>query len=297
MIQIESFYQPKNLKEALSLLDSLQNPKILAGGTDLISQLHRDDHIEQLRQRIPKQWMLNPIQLIDISQINNLKIFKIKNNSCTVGSLFTHSEISQNVWIKENLPFLHEASSLVGSPQIRNQGTIGGNICNASPCADTVPPLVCSGSEILLENSTGERKVPLLSFFVDAQKSIIEKNEILTEIRLKIPSKNNIQFFKKLGQRKGIAIAKLNLAFYANLENCVFKDVRIAMGAVGPTVIFAKKTSQFLKDKKLSVRIINEAKIICCSEAKPIDDIRSTKEYRATMVGELLEMGLKEFLA
>lgn len=296
MITIETYHQPKNLKEVIILLDSLANPKILAGGTDFMAQLHRDDHIEQLRQRAPKSWMLQPIQLIDISLLTELKKFRVNKTKCSLGVLVTHDELSKNEWINKQIPFLSEAAKQIGSQQIRNQGTVGGNICNASPCADTVPPLICLQSEIAIMSRKGKRILPLISFFVDAQQTVIKKNEIATEILFDCPSSNNtIQFFKKLGQRKGVAIAKLSLAFYAKFEDYRLHNVRIAMGAVGPTVLEAKKTAKYLEGKKLSPPLIKNAGQLCSSEARPIDDIRSTREYRAAMIGELLEIGLLEY--
>ena len=292
---IESYHQPCNLQETISLLASSANAKILAGGTDLMSQLHRDKHIEQLRLRKPKSWMLQSIQLIDISQLTELNKIEIDDGFCSIGAFVTHDELSQNTWLTKCIPFLSEAANQVGSQQIRNQGTVGGNICNASPCADTVPPLVCLNAEIVLQSHSGKRKLPLLSFFVDAQKTVIRKNEILTEIKFKIPEGKTIQFFKKLGQRKGVAIAKLNLAFFTNYENNRFKNVRIALGAVGPTVLMAKKTAELFEGQKFSQKLLNKAKQACCSEANPIDDIRSSREYRTAMIGELLEIGLMEF--
>ncbi len=292
MLKIDYYNQPANLDDALYLLTTLSNPKIIAGGTDLMPQLYRDPHIEELRNREPKSWMTDPVQIIDISRIKKLKKLETWGNKCCLGPLFTHTEIAENEWINKNVPFLANAAGKVGSTQIRNQGTIGGNICNASPCADTVPPLLCLDTEIVLNSNREQRRLPLVSFFVDAQKSVIKKDEILTEISFVIPEGKTIQFFLKMGQRKGSVIAKLNLAFLANLHEGTLKAVRIALGAVASTPILARKTAQFLQGKKLSSKVVAEAKSICSSEAVPIDDIRSTREYRTAMVGEMLEIGL-----
>lgn len=292
MPKIESYNQPANLDDALYLLATLTNPKIIAGGTDLMPQFFRDPHIEELRNRGPKPWMTEPVQIIDISRIKKLKKIDTRDNKCRLGPLFTHTEVAENRWINKNVPFLANAAGKVGSIQIRNQATIGGNICNASPCADTLPPLLCLDAEIVLHSKRGERRLPLVSFFIDAQKSVIKKDEILTEILFDSPECKTIQFFNKMGQRKGSVIAKLNLAFLANLQEGTLKNVRIVLGAVASTPILAGKTAEFLNGKKLSKNIIAEASNICCSEARPIDDIRSTAEYRTAMVGELLKMGL-----
>lgn len=137
----------------------------------------------------------------------------------------------------------------------------------------------------------------LSSFFTGAQETQLGKNELLTRIEFRVPEGETVQFFHKLGQRNGSAIAKLNVAFLGVKEIKRLRDVRIALGAVGPTPIVAEKTAQFLTDRTISEETIAEAKSICSSEAQPISDIRSTREYHEAMVGELLAMGLQRFLS
>lgn len=296
MIPIESIHQPGSVEEALQLLAGLPNPKVLAGGSDLMPQLHRDAHIEALRHRHPKPWMNQSVQIVDISRLQALKMFRTENGKCRMGPLLTHAELSSHPAVRNHVPFLASAAGQIGSLQIRNQGTVGGNICNASPCADTVPPLVCLEAEITLQSQRKTRTVPLVSFFIDAQKTILARDELLIEICFSLPAEKNLQFYRKLGQRRGASIAKLSLAFLAGYRNGHLHRVRIAMGAVGPTVIVAHRTEEFLEGKAVSRGILREAKALCQQEAKPIDDLRSTREYRAAMVGELLEIGLEELL-
>ncbi|HDL19126.1 MAG TPA: xanthine dehydrogenase family protein subunit M [Bacteroidetes bacterium] len=297
MTKIESFHQPQNLQEALTLLAFLVNPKVIAGGTDLMAQMHRDEHIERLRKRPAKPWMLQPLQIVDVSRIAELHFISVRDCTVSLGPLLKHDEIVNNETLREKIPFLGEASGKVGSQQIRNVGTVGGNICNGSPCADTVPPLLCLRAEITLQSVKGERKMALQSFFTGAQETLLCKDELLTKIEFRVPEGETAQFFYKLGQRKGAAIAKLNVAFLAVKEKKRLRDVRIALGAVGATPIVAEKTARFLSGRQISESIIAEAKSICSNEAQPITDIRSTREYRRAMTGELLAMGLQSFLS
>ncbi len=296
MIAIESFHQPKILKQALSLLAKLPNPKVLAGGTDLLAQLHRDSHLEHLRRRPPKSWMAKPVQLVDISRLEDLQQIWFENGKCRIGALMLHSELARQSQLIKQVSFLCEAAGRIGSPQIRNRGTIGGNIANASPCADTVPPLTCLHAEVVLQSANGIRRLPVEKVATASQQTILNQDELLTEIIFALPTSNSIQFFRKLGQRRGVAIAKLSVAFLAHRQADRLSAMRIALGAVGPTVLLAEKTADFLTRKPLTRELLAAAKSICSGEAMPIDDLRSTRVYRAAMVGELLEMGLQPFL-
>jgi len=294
MIEIDQFYRPGGLDEALLLLAELPNPRPLAGGTDLLVQLHRDAHLEELRQRPAKPWMSRPVQLVDLSGIPELRRFEVNDRFVKLGAGVRLSEIAANGWFQANVPFLAAAAASIGSPQIRNLATIGGNICNASPAADSVPPLLCLDAEVQICYREGERTISLRNFATGPQQNGLQKGELVTGIRFEVPGSGSRQFFRKLGQRKGTAIAKINLALMVEMNADTVADVRVALGAVAPTVIRATETERFLKGKPLTDSVVKEAARICRTEVAPIDDIRSTREYRSAMAGTLLEMGLRE---
>ena len=296
MIEIDQFYQPASLDEALLLLEELPNPRPLAGGTDLLVQVHRDAHLEELRRRPAKPWMGRPVQVVDLSRIGELRGFEANGSSARMGPLLRLAEITADPWFREHVPFLVEAVSTIGSPQIRNLATIGGNLCNASPAADAVPPLLCLNASVQIRSRNGERTVPLAEFATGPQQIGLGKGELVSGIQFEVPAEGSRQFFRKLGQRKGTTIAKINLALLAWLDGGRFVEVRIALGAVAPTVIRAKRTEEFLRGREASPAVVSQAAELCREEVSPIDDIRSTREYRSAMAGTLLEMGLQEIL-
>ncbi len=265
----------------LSGLPPVENPYFIAGGTDLLIRI-KDDFLP---------W---PFTVIDISGLSELKGIQIDKDYITIGALTTHGEIEKHKDLKLYTPALTQACSHVGSPQIRNRATIGGNIGNASPAGDSIPPLYVHGAEIHLVEASGERWVKIEDFFKGPGKTVRKPLEIIKEIRI---AREKVDFgaYVRLGQRNALAISKVSLALWGRKNNGSIEHINIAMGAVGPTVIMAKETADFLKGKHISGDIIKEAGQIIEKEAKPISDLRSTQEYRGKMTSVLLEKALEQF--
>jgi len=269
----------------------------LAGGTDIIPKMHKQPHIEQLKSGDPAPPSTREeVVLLNLSNIEELFGLTAENHQIKIGALTTHTEIAINQLIKTYFPILAEAAAVIGSVQIRNRGTIGGNIVNASPAADLVAPLVAIGAKLVLTSPNGKRQIDVEQFAISPGKTIKQSDELLSVVSLALPSGRNIQFFKRLAPRKAQGISKVSLAFFANLEDDILSGVRIALGAVGPTVISAQKTACLLEQKVVDVALIQQAMELIKSEAMPISDVRSTAEYRRAMVGELLRQGLEEAL-
>ncbi|HPZ07309.1 MAG TPA: xanthine dehydrogenase family protein subunit M [Candidatus Eremiobacteraeota bacterium] len=256
----------------------MTNPYFLAGGTDLLIKI-KDD------------LLIPPFTVLDISGLQELRSIHFEQDYVRIGSLVTHGEIEKHPELRLLFPSLTDACHGVGSPQIRNRATIGGNIGNASPAADSIPPLYVYGAELHLVNSKGERWVKIEDFFTGPGKTIRNPVEIIKEIR--IPAeKRDYGTYLRLGQRKALAISKISLALAGKKKNGSMEDVKIALGAVGPTVIMAVETSLYLRGKELSSEVIKEAGNIIEKEAEPITDLRSSKEYRKKMCSTLLVKAL-----
>jgi CO/xanthine dehydrogenase FAD-binding subunit len=270
----------KNLKD-LSELTHIENPYFIAGGTDLLIRI-KDDFLP---------W---PFTVIDISGLSELKGIDIEKDYIIIGALVTHGEIEKHKELNIYTPSLTQACSHVGSPQIRNRATIGGNIGNASPAGDSIPPLYVHGAEIHLVEGSEERWVKVEDFFKGPGKTVRKPLEIIKEIRI---AREKVDFgtYARLGQRNALAISKVSMALSARKNNGHIEDIKIALGAVGPTVIMAKDTADFLKGKILSCDVIKEAGHIIEKEAKPISDLRSSLEYRKKMTSVLLEQSLEQF--
>ena len=275
------YCQPSSITEVLKILSGGgEGIKILAGGTDLLVNL--------------QEGLLFPRLLVDIGSLKELQIMEEKDSRVSLGALVTHARAAESDLLRKKVLPLAQSCAEIGSPQIRCRGTIGGNLVNASPAADSLPPLFVLGAGLNLKSLKGERTVPIEEFFTGVKKSVIRPDELLTEISFPSPGETGRGFFKKLGQRKALAIAKVSVAAWIDLEGERVSSARIALGAVATTVIRARRTEAYLKGKVLDQEVIAAASWMVQEESKAISDIRSTADYRDEMAGVLLSRGLNE---
>jgi CO/xanthine dehydrogenase FAD-binding subunit len=275
------YIQPKNLNEALEQLAGFrERAKILAGGTDLIIQIRKG--------------LQNPEVIIDLSCLQELRGVKTSQEKITIGALTTYYEVITNLSIINSANVLVQAAKSVGSAQIRSRGTIGGNLANGSPAGDSLPSLFVLNADIHLISSEGERWVPIIEFYKGPGKTVRYANEIISEIRFNIPNANSKGYSQKIGQRKGMFIAKASVAMQFSFRDGKVQDCAIALGAVAPTVIRAPATEKFLTGKKLIGETILKASQMTAEECHPITDIRSTDEYRRKVIGVMVKRGLEE---
>ncbi len=278
MREIETL-SPKDLQEVLKILTERKGDvTIFSGGSDLIVQV--------LEKKKELKCLLN------ISNLDELSYIREEGESIRIGALTTLREIEKSPIIQKYAPLLSEGAFLLGSPQLRNTATLGGNIVNASPVADSVPPLMVLDAMLTLKSVEGERRVPIREFFLGPGKSVIEQYELLVDISFKKLGESDVSFYERLGQRRLLSISKVGVAFKAALNGGRMSGVSVALGAVAPTVIMASNTASFLEGKDYSVKVAEEAALIAEGESKAITDIRSTKYYRNKMVGALLLRGL-----
>jgi CO/xanthine dehydrogenase FAD-binding subunit len=196
------FINPQSLLEALEYLNQYgKEAKIIAGGTDLLVQLRNEDH------------KLAGVKfLVNLGSLPNLRQIKIDEDYISIGALVNHAEIASSKLIWDKVSFLSKAASMIGSPQIRNRGTIGGNLINASPAADTVPVMIALDADVILQSLTGSRKLSIRELFLKPYETCIKHDEILTEIKFKcLPEGSKTRFFK-VGRRNALVIARLNIA-------------------------------------------------------------------------------------
>ncbi|MCX5976700.1 MAG: xanthine dehydrogenase family protein subunit M [Coprothermobacterota bacterium] len=275
------YLAPSTLVEALQLLSQAAGQaRLLAGGTDLLVRM--------------KDGTVNPGQIIDLRQVAELRGIREEGGMIWIGAMTRHSEVASSPLIQAKAPLFSEACRLIGSWQIRNLGTLAGNLVNASPAADSVPPLFTLDAEVILANHRGERTVPVALFAEGPGRTCLGKDELLTSIRFQPLPETAVSFFLRAGQRRALAISKTSLAFTGILDDrhSTWKEVRIALGAVAPTVIRAHRAETYLVGKPLSRKALEEAAAIVSEEAKPIADVRSTIEYRRLVTGNLLIQGL-----
>jgi len=262
------YFEPRTLKEVLDLLDKLRDKAaILAGGTDLLVQM-------KIRRKTPKY-------LINIKKIPDLTFIKVEEGGLRIGAATKLRSIEKSNVVRDTYVALYEAIKSMGSVQIRNMATIGGNLCNASPAADTAPPLLVYEAKLRIVSLRGERLVPINKFFKGPGRTVMEPNELLTEIIIPKPPKNSGASFIKIA-RTSMDLAKVNVAVLLKLKNSsrTIDDVKIALGAVAPTPMRAYAAEEYLRGKEFNEDTLRRAGEIASMEIKPITDIRSTAWYR-----------------
>ena len=218
-------------------------------------------------------------RFIDLWQLDELRGISVKGDMLRVGALTTFTELIESKVVHKRLPMLVAASREVGGAQIQNRGTLGGNIANASPAGDSLPVLAAADARIVLRSDRGQRTVPFESFYTGYRASVRQPNELIAAIEF--PAVRGTQWWRKVGTRRAQAISKIMIAGVRGKKGA---EVRIAFGSVGPTVILARKTASILQNGGA----IADAQAALLTEITPIDDIRSTRDYRARVAANLL---------
>ncbi len=250
----------------------------LAGGTDLMVQLSAG--------------VLPPAVWMEISDIPELHGIRHKDGQIIIGSGVSHHEIMRSPLLQKYAPALVCASSNVGGPQVRSRGTVGGNLGNGSPAADTVPALYSLGAVVNIISTKGRRSVPVDEFTLRPRRTVLEPGEIIFSISF--PARENIcGLWEAKAQRHSLAISKINIGFSYVLEDknqkeAIFSYLGLAFGSVGPTVLRAKHTEEFLRSAPLTQERIQEAIQVVTEDVYPISDIRSSADYRKAMAKVLL---------
>ena len=250
-----------SLDEALTILSEEQRTP-LAGATDLYVGLNFGT--------------LVPRRFVDIWPIHELRGISVRDDMLVMGSLTTYTALIRSSVVAERLPMLIDASRQVGGVQIQNRGTIGGNIANGSPAADSVPALAAADAIVVLKSVSAERRVPLMEFFTGYRASVMRPEELI--VAVEVPRVDGRQWFRKVGTRAAQAISKIVVAGVRGPRP------RFALGSVAPTIVRAYATERALA----SGATIDEAAGVLRSEISPIDDVRSTAEYRSGVAERLL---------
>ena len=266
------YVRPISLK---ALVDELAQVKskgaVLAGGTDILVKI--------------RSGVLSPKVLFDANHLLELNGISDDGDRIRIGALTRIAEILGSNVIKRSIPFLSSAASHLGSPQIRNRATVGGNVLTASPAADMVPPLLAMGAQVRLRGQEGERFVTIEDFMVGPGRTSIRNDEILVEIIVPRLEEGCRSHFLKVGRRRALAISVVNVAGWlkANARGEI-EEARIVLGAVAPTATRAKGAEMFLRGKRCTAEVIGEAARLAAGESRPITDIRGTDRGRRLLV-------------
>jgi xanthine dehydrogenase FAD-binding subunit len=277
------YFAPQKIEEALEILSRYEREiKIIAGGTDLLVQYY--DRLYEINH-----WL-------DLKNIKDLKNIRINKNQMEIGAMITHTQLEISEDIKKYFPILSQAAADIGSPQIKNRGTIGGNIVNASPAGDLLPSLMAYKAQIKLISSKEETIIPAEAFFLGPKKTMIRTDQLLSEIILPLPEKHTYGSWIKIGKRKALIIATITLALIVRMDEDdeIVKDVSACLGSVAPTPIEIKEIKGKMIGKKYKQLDFNQLGELVEDKISPIDDIRGTREYRKDVAKEIMINALEE---
>jgi len=277
-----NYLAPATLDEVLSLLSRYKGrAKVIAGGTDFVPKLKRRE-------------IGAPDYVIDLKTIPGLDNIKYDVSGLSLGALVTIGAVENSAIIGEKFGILAQAARSMASPQVRNRGTIAGNICNAVPSADSAPALLTLGAKLKLISRKGERTVGIEDFFTGPSQTALADDEILQEIQIPHPPPNSQGVYLKLTPRRAMDLAIVGVAAVVTAQDGVCQDIRIALGAVAPTPIRAKEAEAILKGQKLDDALIEKAAKTAAGQSRPIDDHRASAEYRRDMVEVLVKRAIKQ---
>ncbi|MEI7988555.1 MAG: xanthine dehydrogenase family protein subunit M [Chloroflexota bacterium] len=276
------YYRPKNLEEAFEYLTMPGKTVLpLAGGTDFVP-MARD-----------VLWKCDAV--VDIKGIPGLKDLKETSEGLFVGSAVRMVEISRSALVKSGWDVLAQGASVVGSDQIRNRATLGGNMCTASPCADTLAPLAALNAVVVLRSKQGERRVPFVEFFTFVRKTVLQKGELVMGVILPKTSQGTVGSYEKLSRRRGCDLSIVSVAAVAAPKNGGY-EWRVALGAVAPTVMRVAEAEAILGKGRSSEEIQKAAEAAAVA-SKPISDIRSSEAYRRVMVRNMTKRAVESVIA
>lgn len=276
------YLTPKTIEEACSLaLKYKEQAKIIAGGTDLLIRMK---HKEVL-----------PKYIINVRGIlGHDYIIHNEKEGLRIGALATIHSIEVSPLLREKFSILAQAASKLGSAQIRKQATIAGNLVNAAPSAETAPPLIVLEAKTKIIGADGERTIPVESFFIGPGQTVLKPDEILVEVQVpNLPPRSGGVYLKH-AVRKAMDLAIVGVAVIVTVDGDVLSDVKIALGAVAPTPIRVKRAEEILKGKKISDDLLQKAGQTASDESNPIDDIRSSADYRRKIIKVLVARAIEQ---
>jgi xanthine dehydrogenase small subunit len=275
---------PTSLADAYAALagSSADDPLTpIAGGTDVMV-------------RITGEIGEPPNRMLDLWRLDELRGISSDGGAISIGALTTYTDIRRSAACREHLPALVDAAATIGAAQIQNRGTLGGNIANASPAGDTLPILLAADAVILVGGQRGERHVAAADFFVEYRKTALAPDELILQVRFPLPLGRELRF-RKVGTRRAQAISKVVMALaWRDLGGEGWSDVRLALGSVAATPIRAKATEAVLERAQPTPEVAERAAETLAGELKPIDDVRSTADYRRAVSARVLHRLLRD---
>jgi xanthine dehydrogenase small subunit len=271
---------PNTLADAYALLSDRDGWRPVAGGTDLLVQ-------------ITGELGPPPERVLDIWRLDELRGISLEQDRLVIGALTTYTEIRRSAACQDALPALVDAAATIGAAQIQNRGTLGGNVVNASPAGDTLPVLLAADAVMTLGSATGERDVPAGEFWPAYRQTARRPEELLLRVAIPLPAGRQVRF-RKIGTRRAQAISKVVMALAWREDGGVWRNVRVALGSVAATPIRAGETEAVLEGAAARKTTADHAAAVLTREIHPIDDVRSTADYRRAVAARVLHRLLRD---
>ena len=262
---------PRSVEECLDVLrERAGKAKVVAGGTDLLPQM--------------KNGLLKPPFVVDLSGVPALRTLQRDGKGIRIGAAVTARTLELDPHVRSAFPAIAESGALVGSVQVRNLATVGGNLCNAAPSADMAPPLVALDAEAVIAGPQGQRRVPMASFFTGVRQTVLAPDELLVEIAVPAPGARSGGQYLRHTPRRELDIAVVGVASQITLNDGVCGKIRIALASVAPTPVRALAAERALMDQPVTPELIERAAELAVEAAKPISDQRGSADFRRHLV-------------
>ena len=273
--------RPADLAAALRALADRPELRPLAGGTDLMVGVEAGVDV--------------PEAVLDLWALEELRGVCVEDGVVVLGALTTYAEIMRRTEVTDHFPALVEASAEVGAVQIQNRGTLGGNIVNASPAGDTLPPLLVYGAELELVSVRGRRRVAFDGFYSGYKQMDRAPDELLAAVRLPVPPSSAVHWWRKVGTRRAQSISKVMGAGFADVDtDGALRGVRVALGSVAATPVRLRRTEALIEGRRPDVAMVEEVRACVVDEVTPIDDVRSTADYRKAVSGNIVARWIRD---
>lgn len=276
------YFAPDTLEEVVALLGRFNGrASLLAGGTDLLVEI--------------KEHMRQPDYVINLKKVPGLAALSYDEaTGLQIGALATVREVENSPIVRHKYAGLAQAARELGSIQVRHRATVAGNICRASPSADTPPPLIADKAQIRIFSPNGERVVPLEDFFTGPGRTVLAQDELVVQISVPNPPPHTGKVYIKHGRRKAMELATVGVAVALTIEDGICQEARIVLGAVAPTPIRAARAETLLRGRPIDDKSVEAAAQEAIATARPISDVRSSAEYRREMVGVLTVRAIRQ---
>ena len=279
-----TYHRPETLEEACKLLEQCKNGALIAGGTDVLVEI--------------KKGLRHNDEIVSLKGIDELKLVSQNKSNLYIGAGVTHNQVKHSQVIKDKFPALIDAASNIGTEQIRNTATVGGNLCTGASCCDMAPVLIAYDAIVEIASSTKKRTVSLKDFFINHKETSLAKGEIMTKVIVPFPNQGVGVSFLKFGLREAASISVASVSVRINSDGNICTDSCVVIGAVAPTprisldaieIIKGEKVNEFINNS-LVLKSIGEAAV---KDALPIDDLRGSAEYRRNLVNSLTQRAIK----